>query len=84
MKKEFDFGYMLEIYEKNKYYGTVKKKHFVDMLELVTFTNKKARTPNIDYMVNVINQTDFSIVYDGCIYVFNRRVNIALMEGTYR
>ncbi len=49
MKTEFDFGYELEIYEKGNY-GTVKRKYFEDMLDLVTFTNKNART-SIEYII---------------------------------
>lgn len=82
MKTEFDFGYMLEIYEQGNY-GTVKKKHFVDMLDLVTFTNKNARKYNINYIIDVINKTNYISLYSGCIHTFNRRVDIALMSGTY-
>jgi hypothetical protein len=82
MKKEFDFGYTLEIYEKGNY-GTVKRKHFENMLDLVTFTNKKARTPNIDYIVEVINRYEHKIRYKGSIYIFNIKVNEILIQGDY-
>jgi hypothetical protein len=78
MKTEFDFGYMLEIYEKGNY-GTVKKKHFVDMLDLVTFTNKNARKYNTNYIIDVINKTDDISLYKGCIHTFNIKINKILV-----
>ena len=81
MKTEFDFGYELEIYEKGNY-GTVKRKYFVDMIDLVTFTNKNART-SIEYIIEVINKTEFKTRYKGSIHTFNRKVNEILIQGDY-
>lgn len=78
MKKELDFGYSLEIYEKGNY-GTVKRKYFIDMLDLVTFTNKHARTYNTNYIIDVINRTGDVQLYKGCIRSFNKGVNEILV-----
>lgn len=78
MKKELDFGYSLEIYEKGNY-GTVKRKYFIDMLDLVTFTNKHARTYNTNYIIDVINRTGDVRLYKGCIHSFNKGVNEILV-----
>jgi hypothetical protein len=82
MKTELDLGYTLEIYEKGNY-GTVKRKYFEDMLDLVTFTNTKARNYNTDYIIDVINKTEFKTRYKGCIHTFNRKVNEILIQGDY-
>lgn len=82
MKTEFDFGYTLEIYEKGNY-GTVKRKYFVDMIDLVTFTNKNARKYNTNYIINVIKKPDFITLYSGCIHTFNRRIEMALIQVTF-
>lgn len=81
MKTELDLGYTLEIYEKGNY-GTVKRKYFEDMLDLVTFTNKNART-SIEYIIDVINNTESKTRYKGCIHTFNRKVNEILIQGDY-
>ena len=81
MKTELDLGYTLEIYEKGNH-GTVKRKYFEDMLDLVTFTNKNART-SIEYIIDVINKTESKTRYKGCIHTFNRKVNEILIQGDY-
>lgn len=74
--------YTLEIYNKVNY-ENVKVKFFNDMLDLVSFTNKNARKYD-DCYVKVINETDDTeYVYDGCIHVFNRKVNEILIQGDY-
>ena len=82
MKIEDCYGYILELYKRGNY-GTVKRKFFVDMLDLVSFTNTKARR-YIDYCINLTDKTNDIEVYSGCIHVFNRKVDIALMSGDYR
>lgn len=79
MKTEFDFGYELEIYEKGNY-GTVKRKYFEDMLDLVTFTNTKARR-YIGYCINLNDKTNDREVYSGCIHKFNIKVTKALLQS---
>lgn len=64
MKTELEHGYTLELYEKFNY-GTVKRKYFEDMLDLVTFTNKNARKYNTNYIINVIKKMTLSL----CIVV---------------
>lgn len=78
MKTEFDFGYELEIYEKGNY-GTVKRKYFEDMLDLVTFTNTKARR-YIGYCINLNDKTNDIEIYSGCIHKFNVLVARALLQ----
>lgn len=78
MKTELDFGYTLEIYEKGNY-GTVKRKHFADMLDLVTFTNKNAINYSTDYIINVTNKTDDISLYKGYIHDFNIKINKILV-----
>lgn len=82
MKTEFDFGYELEIYEKGNY-GTVKRKYFANILDLVTFTNKNARKYkywNNNYCIDVINKTKYTTAYKGCIHKFNEKIGKALLE----
>ena len=71
--------YTLEIYNKVNY-ENVKVKCFIDMLDLVSFTNKNAKKYD-DCCVKVINETDDNeYVYDGCIHKFNVKVARALLE----
>jgi len=78
MKTELEHGYTLEIYEKVNY-GTVKMKYFIDMLDVVTFTNRFARR-YIDYSISLIDKTNDIEVYIGCIHKFNVKVARALLE----
>lgn len=75
---ELDLGYTLEIYEKGNY-GTVKQKYFVDMIDLVTFTNRNARNYSTDYIINVTDKTDNISLYKGCIHAFNIKINKILV-----
>lgn len=78
MKIEDCHGYILELYKKGNY-GTVKRKFFVDMLDLVSFTNTKARR-YIDYCICLIDKTNDIELYSGCIHKFNVKVTKALLE----
>ena len=78
MEIEDCHGYTLEIYKRGNY-GTVKRKFFVDMLDVVSFTNTKARR-YIDYCINLNDKTNYREVYRGCIHKFNVRVARALLE----
>jgi len=78
MQIEDCHGYTLELYKKGNY-GTVSHKHFVDMLDLVSFTNTKARR-YIDYCINLNDKTNDIEIYSGCIHKFNVLVARALLQ----
>lgn len=78
MKTELEHGYTLELYEKFNY-GTVKMKYFIDMLDVVTFTNRMARR-YIDYCICLIDKTNDIELYSGCIHKFNVKVARALLQ----
>lgn len=88
MRIESYYGYSLEIYDKGNY-GTVKRKKFIDMIELVTFTFKselKNHTSIIDITGSIIDIKGKSYdkpVYKGCITLFNRKANEILEQGNY-
>lgn len=79
MEMEDCHGYTLELYKKGNY-GTVRHKYFVDMLDLVSFTNIKARRYN-DYCINVFDKTNNRELYSGCIHKFNVKVVKALLQS---
>ena len=81
MIKEFNYGYSLEIYDKGNY-GTVKRKFFVDMIDLITFTIKSERKNNTS-IIDICDETRNTTRYKGCIALFNKKVNEVLMQGNY-
>lgn len=81
MRIEPNYGYSLEIYDKGNY-GTVKRKFFVDMIDLITFTIKSERKNNTS-IIDICDETRNTTRYKGCIALFNKKVNEVLMQGNY-
>lgn len=92
MKIECHYDFTIKIYEKGNCENVKIEKDFVDMLDLVSFTNKIERKYD-DCCIEVINNSvdaddveciyDTKCVYDGCLHIFNRNVDAVLMNGDY-